>query len=135
MSNSLRIASPQTNPALPATVVRSAPGQRQEATYLTEHPISGGSPGAISIANALGTLSIAPPNLTFTSTDGSTINNAVFSTNNTMESCAGRGKGSHVTCSYAFTGTFNGTLTANGSVQAINGTTKQIPGSPGSSVP
>ena len=92
---------------------------------------AGGSLGAISIANPPGTLSIAPPNLTFTSTDGSTLINAVFSASNTKESCSGGGKGGHVTCSYTFTGTFSGTLTANGSVQAINGTTTQYYGTSG----
>ncbi len=91
----------------------------------------GGSLAAISIANPPGNLSIAPPNLTFTSTDGSTLINAVFSTDNTTESCSGGGKGGHITCSYTFTGTFSGTLTANGSVQAINGGTTQYFGSGG----
>ncbi len=76
---------------------------------------AGGSLGAISIANPPGTLSIAPPNLTFTSTDGSTLINAVFSTSNTTESCSGGGKGGHVTCSYTFTGAFSGTLTVSAS--------------------
>lgn len=91
----------------------------------------GGSLNAISTANPPGTLSIAPPNLTFTSTDGSMLINAIFSTSNTTESCSGGGKGGHVTCSYTFTGAFAGTLTANGSVQAINGTTAQYYGSGG----
>ncbi len=91
----------------------------------------GGTLAAISIANPPGTLSIAPPNLTFTSTDGSTIINAIFSTNNTVESCSGGGKGGHVTCSFTFTGSFSGTLTVNGSAQAINGTTTQYYGSGG----
>lgn len=92
---------------------------------------AGGSLGAISIANQAGVLSIAPPNLTFTSTDGSTLINAAFTTSNTVESCSGGGKGGHVTCSYTFTGSFSGTLTVNGSAQAIKGTTTQYYGSAG----
>jgi hypothetical protein len=91
----------------------------------------GGSLAAIAIANPPGTLSIIPPSLTFTSTDGSTLINATFSTNKTVESCSGGGKGGHVTCSYTFTGGFTGTLTVNGSAQAINGTTTQYYGSTG----
>ncbi len=91
----------------------------------------GGSLGAISIANPPGTLSIAPPNLTFISTDGSTAINAVFSTNNTTESCSGGGKGGHITCSFTFTGAFSGTLNVNGAVQAISGSTTQYYGSSG----
>ena len=93
---------------------------------------AGGTLAAISIANdPPGTLSIAPPNLMFTSTDGSTLINATFSSDNTTESCSGGGKGGHVTCSWTFTGSFSGTLTVNGSTQAINGTTTQVYGSSG----
>jgi sugar lactone lactonase YvrE len=92
---------------------------------------SGGSLGAITITNPPGTLSIAPTNLTFTSSDGTTFINAVFSNSNTVESCSGGGKGGHVTCSFTFTGAFSGTLTVNGQTQAINGTTTQVYGSTG----
>lgn len=92
---------------------------------------SGGSLAAISIANPPGTLSITPPNLAFTSTDGSTIIQATFATNNTVEFCSGGGKGGKVTCSFTFTGNFSGTLTVNGASQAINGTTSQVYGSSG----
>lgn len=92
---------------------------------------AGGSLAAITIANPSGTLSIAPPNLVFTSTDGSSIINASFSTNNTTEFCSGGGKGGNVTCSFTFTGSFSGTLTVNGSTQAISGTTRQVYGSGG----
>jgi len=86
---------------------------------------AGGSLAAIGIANPAGTLSIAPPNLTFTSTDGSTVISAVFSSNKTTENCSGGGKGGNVTCSFTFTGSFGGTLSVNGAPQAINGTTTQ----------
>src|SRR5579864_5069409 len=86
---------------------------------------AGGSLAAISITNPPGTLSIAPPNLTFTSTDGSTVINAVFSSSKTTEFCSGGGKGGKVTCSFTFTGSFGGTLSVNAASQAINGTTTQ----------
>ena len=54
---------------------------------------AGGSLAAISIASPQGTLSIAPPNLTFTSTDGSTVINATFSSNNHVRILLGRRKG------------------------------------------
>jgi len=93
---------------------------------------AGGSLAAISItSNPPGTLSIVPPSLNFTSTDGSTVVTATFSTDNTTESCSGGGKGGKITCTWTFTGTFSGTLTANGSMQAINGTTTQVYGSAG----
>src|ERR1035437_2565762 len=82
---------------------------------------AGGSLAAITIANPPGTLSIVPPNLAFMSTDGSSIINATFSTNNTTEFCSGGGKGGNVKCSFTFTGSFSGILTVNGSTQAING--------------
>src|SRR6266853_2143298 len=92
---------------------------------------AGGSLAAISIANLPGTLAIAPPHLTFTSSDGSTVINATFSASNTVEFCSGGGKGGKVKCSFTFTGSFGGILTANGGTQAINGTTNQVYGSSG----
>src|SRR6516164_7855361 len=87
---------------------------------------SGGSLASTPVANPPGTLSIAVHNLTFVSNDGSTVINATFLTNSTVESCSGGGKGGHVTCTFTFTGTFRGTLTVNGAPEAINGTTYQL---------
>jgi hypothetical protein len=88
-----------------------------------------------SVADPPGTLSITCPgtgtnkcgggNYTFTSSDGSTSINATFTSGNYAESCAGGGRGGHVTCGYSFSGNFRGTLTMNGSVQAIIGATSQ----------
>ncbi|HTA45365.1 MAG TPA: choice-of-anchor D domain-containing protein [Bryobacteraceae bacterium] len=93
---------------------------------------SGGSlAGGSSVANPPGTLTISGNNLTFLSSDNSTIINATFTTSSTVENCSGGGKGGHVTCSYTFTGAFSGTLAANGYTQAINGATYQIYGTNG----
>src|SRR5579863_8764991 len=93
---------------------------------------SGGSlAGGSSVANPPGTLTIFGNNLTFLSSDNSTIVNATFTTSSTVENCSGGGKGGHVTCSYTFTGTFSGRLAANGYTQAINGTTYQLYGTNG----
>src|SRR6266478_4871877 len=92
---------------------------------------AGGSLAAITIADPPGTLSIGSQNVTFTSTDGSTIINATFSSDKTTEFCSGGGRGGNVKCSFTFTGSFSGTLTVNGSTQAINGTTTQVYGSSG----
>ena len=93
---------------------------------------SGGSLGAGSpVANPPGTLTIAGNNLTFVATDSSAIINATFTTSSTVETCSGGGKGGHVTCSYTFTGTFSGTLTAKGYTQAIDGATYQVYGTDG----
>ncbi|HEY7338728.1 MAG TPA: choice-of-anchor D domain-containing protein [Bryobacteraceae bacterium] len=92
---------------------------------------AGGSLASISIANQPGILAITPPSLTFTSTDGSRLINATFAASNAVESCSGGGKGGHITCFYTFTGSFSGTLTVNGSAQAINGTTTQYYGTAG----
>jgi sugar lactone lactonase YvrE len=88
---------------------------------------SGGSlSGGTSVANPPGTLTIAGSALTFRSTDGTTAIDAAFSNGSTVEHCSGGGRGGHVTCSFTFTGTFSGTLTANGAKQAINGSTSQV---------
>src|SRR5271166_4736451 len=89
--------------------------------------LAGGSP----VANPPGILTIAGNVLTFAATDGSTLINATFSTSSTVEGCSGGGKGGHVSCSFTFTGTFSGTLTANGYTQAINGSTYQVYGTNG----
>src|ERR1019366_8734642 len=89
--------------------------------------LAGGSP----VANPAGTLTISGNSLIFLTTDGSTVVNATFTTSSTVEGCSGGGKGGHVTCSYTFTGTFSGTLTAKGYTQAINGSTYQVYGTNG----
>jgi hypothetical protein len=89
--------------------------------------LGGGSP----VANPQGTLVISGNTLTFFTTSGSTVINATLSTSSTVENCAGGGKGGHVTCSFTFKGTFSGTLTANGNIQAINGSTVQVYGTNG----
>ncbi len=93
---------------------------------------SGGTlPGGSSVGNPQGSLTIAAGTLAFLSTDGSTSINATFSNGSTVESCSGGGKGGHVTCSFTFKGTFNGTLTVNGATQAIIGSTHQLYGTDG----
>src|SRR6267143_1645082 len=93
---------------------------------------SGGSlSGGSSVANPPGTLTIAGGTLTFRSTDGTTGIDASFSSGSTVERCSGGGRGGHVTCGFTFTGTFSGTLTANGATQAINGSTYQLYGTDG----
>ncbi len=93
---------------------------------------SGGSlSGGSAVTNPQGTLTISGNTLTFLAADGSTTVNATFSTSSTVESCSGGGKGGNVKCSYTFTGTFSGTLTARGFTQAINGSTYQIYGTNG----
>ena len=89
--------------------------------------LAGGSP----VANPAGTLIISGNTLTFLTADGSAVVNATFTTSSTVESCSGGGKGGHVSCGYTFTGTFSGTLTANGYIQAINGSTYQLYGTNG----
>src|ERR1700743_1051713 len=93
--------------------------------------LGGGSP----VANPAGTLTISGNSLMFVASDSSAVVNATFNTSSTVESCAGGGKGGHVTCSYTFTGTFSGTLTANGYKQAVNGSTYQVYGTNGVVIP
>jgi sugar lactone lactonase YvrE len=83
------------------------------------------------VANPPGTLTISGGVLTFLSNDGSTAIQASFSNSSTVEGCSGGGRGGHVTCAFTFSGTFSGTLTANGSTQAINGSTYQVYGADG----
>jgi sugar lactone lactonase YvrE len=93
---------------------------------------SGGSlAGGTGVTNPPGILTISGSTLTFLTNDGSVAIKATFSSSSTVENCSGGGKGGHVTCSYTFTGLFSGTLTANGSTQAINGSTKQVYGTDG----
>src|ERR1700704_3537898 len=84
--------------------------------------LSGGS----SVANPLGTLTVAGGALAFRSTDGTTAIDASFSSGSTVERCSGGGRGGHVTCAFTFKGSFSGTLTVNGATQAINGSTSQV---------
>jgi hypothetical protein len=101
---------------------------------------SGGSSSAepsisSTVATPPGTLSLACPganptscsggSIGFISTDGSTSMSGSFTGGSFIESCAGGGRGGHITCGYAFTGYFSGTLTVNGSTQSINGVTYQ----------
>ena len=93
---------------------------------------SGGSlAGGSGVSNPAGTLTIAGGTLTFVSNDSSTVINATFLTSSTVENCSGGGRGGRVTCSFTFTGTFSGSLTLNGSTEAINGSTYQIYGTDG----
>jgi sugar lactone lactonase YvrE len=93
---------------------------------------SGGSlSGGTSASNPPGILTISGGTLTFQSTDGTTTINAALSNSSTVENCSGGGKGGHVTCSFTFTSLFSGTLTVNGAMQAINGTTYQVYGTNG----
>jgi sugar lactone lactonase YvrE len=93
---------------------------------------SGGSlAGGSSVTSPLGTLTISAGNLSFVTSDGSTVITATFTTSSTAETCSGGGKGGHITCSYTFTGSFSGTLTVSGSAQAINGSTRQVYGTNG----
>ncbi|HTT41381.1 MAG TPA: choice-of-anchor D domain-containing protein [Burkholderiales bacterium] len=87
--------------------------------------------GGTSVANPPGTLTIGGGALTFLSSNGSIAINATFASSSTVESCAGGGRGGHVTCSFTFRGTFSGTLTLNGATQAINGSTYQLYGTNG----
>jgi hypothetical protein len=84
-----------------------------------------------SVANPAGTLIVSNNTLTFASLDGATIINATFTTNSSSVFCWGGGRGGHITCANTFTGTFSGTLTANGTTQAINGSTSQVTGKSG----
>jgi len=89
---------------------------------------SGGSSGGTivsNVSNPAGNLSISGNNLTFLSLDGTMSIVATFSSLSNVESCSGGGKGGNVHCGYTLNGHFSGTLSLNGAVQAINGTTYQ----------
>ena len=87
------------------------------------------------VATPAGTLSLDCPTIatgdcaggsfTYLSNDGTTTITATFTSGTFTESCAGGGKGGHVTCGYSFTGYIRGTSTVNGSAQAIIGATSQ----------
>lgn len=76
-------------------------------------------------ATPAGTFTISGSSLTYTAADGSATINATFTTSSSSESCSGGGKGGHITCYNSFSGSFRGTLTANGLQQAIAGITYQ----------
>jgi hypothetical protein len=89
---------------------------------------SGGTSGGTivsNVSNPAGNLCISGNNLTFFSLDGTMSIVATFTSLSNVESCSGGGKGGNVHCGYTLNGTFSGTLTLNGAVQAINGTTYQ----------
>lgn len=92
--------------------------------------LAGGTP----VANPPGTLTIKSGTLTFATSDGSMAINATFASSSSVTSCSGGGRGGHVTCSVTFRGTFSGTLTSNGTTQAINGSTYQVSRSTGAVV-
>src|SRR6267143_1249351 len=87
------------------------------------------------VATPSGTLTINCPStaparcaggsFTYVSNDGTMTLSASFSSATFTESCAGGGRGGHVTCGYSFTGYISGTWTVNGSAQAITGVTYQ----------
>src|SRR5579862_311961 len=78
-----------------------------------------------SSATPPGTVTISGNTLTYLSTDGLTAVNATFTGSSSKESCSGGGRGGHITCYTTFTGSFSGTLSVNGVLQAINGSTYQ----------
>ena len=85
----------------------------------------GGFTNTGSSTNPPGTLTIGATTVTWVSSDGTTSINATITTSSNTESCSGGGRGGHVSCAYTFIASFSGTLTANGLVQAINGSTNQ----------
>jgi sugar lactone lactonase YvrE len=83
-------------------------------------------PGTIALdCPAVGAGSCAGGSLTYLSNDTTTAIHASFSSGTFSESCSGGGRGGHITCTYDFVGYISGTLTANGTTQAINGVTYQ----------
>jgi len=69
--------------------------------------------------------SCAGGSFSYQSNDGTTSISASFTSGRFAESCAGGGRGGHVTCAYSFTGYISGTLTVNAAAQAITGVTHQ----------
>src|SRR5258708_6694363 len=61
----------------------------------------------------------------YVSNDGTMTLSASFTSATFAESCAGGGRGGHVTCGYSFTGYISGTWSVNGAAQAISGVTYQ----------
>jgi hypothetical protein len=97
--------------------------------------ISSGVTITSSVATPPGTLTLNCPNVaagscaggsfSYQSNDGTTSISASFTSGRFAESCAGGGRGGHVTCAYSFTGYISGTLTVNAAAQAITGVTHQ----------
>jgi hypothetical protein len=97
--------------------------------------LSGGNTVASGVNSPAGTLTIGAAttggSISFLSSDGTTNLTATFITASLAESCYGGGRGGHITCGYTLNGTFQGTITINGSTQAIIGTTYQVFGTGG----
>src|SRR5467141_338923 len=97
--------------------------------------ISSGVTITSSVATPPGTLTLNCPSVaagscaggsfSYQSNDGTTSISASFTSGRFAESCAGGGRGGHVTCAYSFTGYISGTLTVNAATQAITGLTSQ----------
>ena len=87
------------------------------------------------VAAPAGTLSITCPEVSpancaggsfsFTSTDGTSSINAVFTSGRYAESCYGGGRGGTIKCYWSLTGYISGAWTVNGAPQAIIGVTTQ----------
>jgi sugar lactone lactonase YvrE len=87
------------------------------------------------VATPSGTLTINCPttapgrcaggSFSYVSNDGTMTVSASFTSATFAESCAGGGRGGHVTCAYSFTGYISGTWSLNGAAQAISGVTQQ----------
>src|SRR5258708_540494 len=87
------------------------------------------------VATPSGTLTINCPttaparcaggSFNYVSNDGTMTLSASFTSATFAESCAGGGRGGHVTCGYSFTGYISGTWSVNGAAQAISGVTYQ----------
>lgn len=105
-------------------------GSVGSAVYVTS-PVASPA-GSLSLTCPAGfTGTCAGGSFTYSSNDGTINIKASFTSGKYAEGCAGGGKGGHVTCSYTFTGNFSGTLTVNGSSQAITGVTSQAFGTGG----
>jgi len=97
--------------------------------------VSSGVTITSSVATPPGTLTLNCPSVaagscaggsfSYQSNDGTTSISASFTSGRFAESCAGGGRGGHVTCAYSFTGYISGTLTVNAAAQAITGVTHQ----------
>ena len=84
-----------------------------------------GTPAGTLTLSCAGASPCSGGSLVYQSSGGATSINAVFTTGAYTEGCSGGGRGGHVSCAWSFTGSFTGTLTVNGSTQAINGATSQ----------
>ena len=97
--------------------------------------LSSGNTVVSGVGSPAGTLTIGSAatggSISFLSSDHTTNLTATFTTASLVESCSGGGRGGHITCGYTLNGTFQGTITINGSTQAILGTTYQVFGTGG----